>query len=443
MLARLFAPSHPLRAHGLARLAALCVGAIVVVVGAQLAALAQTAAPVAAPAVARTGVGEVTLAIGQSEIGREAPGASVPSVQKGADIREGDVIRTSASGHVHIRFVDGALVSVRPNSVFTIHQYKFDIQRPAESVIRLSLDRGEARSVSGAAAQAARERFRLNTPLVAIGVRGTDFVTETSAQATRVRVNQGAIVMAPLDSGCRAEGLGICQTQRARELTAQISAVLEYKTGGVAPSLQPMPVPRDSEKLQPSDRLIRDSANGAPRVGAESLHPEELAPSRLVWGRWARTPVPGDELTIGFREALVGNDVMVGDGYYFLFRSRGVPNLLPGLDGTVDFKLSAASAYHRSASNELAPAAIDSASLSVDFGRRSYSTQISVSAQGVPTTAAQFAGSIDAQSGIFLGASVPGGRLAGGLSSNGRQAGYHFSVPIGFGSISGATLWSR
>jgi len=446
MLARLFAPSHPLRAHGLARLAALCVGAIVVVVvGAPVAALAQTAAPVAAPAVARTGVGEVTLAIGQSEITREAPGASVPSVQKGADIREGDVIRTSASGHVHIRFVDGALVSVRPNSVFAVREFKFDPQRPADSVIRLSLDKGEVRSVSGAGAQAARERFRLNTPLVAIGVKGTDFVTASTADATRVIVNQGAIVMAPLGQGCAADALGACSTPGARELTAQMAAALVYRIGGASPSLQPLPAQREGDKLQPTtERLMRDGAERAPRVGTETLAPEELASaSRLVWGRWTRTPVPGDELTIGFREALAGNNVLVGDGYYFLFRSPGGNNLLPALTGAADFKLGASSAYLRNSGNEISTASVDSGSLRIDFGQRSYGTQLNLSAPGVSGVTAQFAGSIDPQTGIFLGSGAAGANLGGALSLNGRQAGYRFTTPVGLGSISGATLWSR
>ena len=68
----------------------------------------------------------------------------------------------------------------------------------------------------GAAAQAAKDRFRLNTPLVAIGVKGTDFVTQTSQEGTRVMVNQGAIVMAPFDQGCRADALGVCATSRAQ-----------------------------------------------------------------------------------------------------------------------------------------------------------------------------------------------------------------------------------
>jgi hypothetical protein len=169
---------------------------------------------------AATPAGEVTLVIGQASIDRQA--ASLKAVQKGDAIHPGDTIKTTANGHVHIRFVDGGLVSVRPNSHFTIHEFRYNPDQPAASVVRLSLERGEVRSISGQAAQEAKDRFRLNTPLVAIGVKGTDFVTRASATDTRVTVNQGAIVMAPFDQSCRAEALGVCTGARAKDLTADM-----------------------------------------------------------------------------------------------------------------------------------------------------------------------------------------------------------------------------
>ena len=63
-------------------------------------------------------VGEVTLTIGKSKIERST---QETEPQKGGSVQEGDVIRTSDNGHVHIRFIDGARISVRPNSVFRIH----------------------------------------------------------------------------------------------------------------------------------------------------------------------------------------------------------------------------------------------------------------------------------------------------------------------------------
>ena len=389
-------------------------------------------------------VGEITLVIGQSDVEREAQ----PAVQakKGGAILEGDVIKTSASGHVHIRFVDGALVSVRPNSVFTIHEFKYKSTDPAASVVRLSLGKGEVRSISGAAAQAAKDRFRLNTPLVAIGVKGTDFVTQTGADTTRVTVNQGAIVMAPFDQSCRAEALGVCSGSRARELTAEMTGMaLVYRNGAADPGFQLAPTQKDAGKLQPQSGQLKDGADRVSSSSKEGVRPEDVVtPSRLVWGRWSQAPLPGDNLTIGFRDALSGNEVTVGDGYYFLFRNPGSPNLLPSMNNQVDFKLGASSAQYRQPSNEVTAATVDSGKLSIDFAQRSYATQLQVSADGIPTQSLQFSGKVDPNTGIFLGTGANGqGSLSGALTLNGRQAGYLFRAPVNNGSLSGATLWGR
>lgn len=392
---------------------------------------------------APSAVGEITLVIGQSEVERETP--QTLQAKKGDAILQGDVIKTSSSGHVHVRFVDGALVSVRPNSVFTIHEFKYDAANPSASVVRLSLGKGEVRSISGAAAQAAKERFRLNTPLVAIGVKGTDFVTQTGQETTRVFVNQGAIVMAPFDQSCRAEALGVCSGSRARELTADMTGMaLVYRNGAADPSLQLAPTQKDASKLQPLSGQLKDGADRVSASSKESQRPEDMVGnnSRLVWGRWSQSPLPGDGMTIGFREALADNEVTVGDGYHFLFRSSSASNLLPSLNNQVDFKLGASSAQYRQPSGDITAATVNSGKLGIDFAQRTYATQLQVSADGIATQNLQFSGTVDANTGIFLGTNGQNS-LSGALSLNARQAGYLFRAPVGNGSLSGATLWGR
>ena len=409
---------------------------------------------VALQAMASQVVGEVTLTIGKSKIERSA-GESEP--QKGGSVQEGDVIRTTDNGHVHIRFIDGARVSVRPNSVFRIHEFKYSPSDPAASVVRLSLDSGEARSISGAAAQAAKERFRLNTPLVAIGVKGTDFVTQVSKDVTRVTVNQGAIVMAPFDSGCKAEALGVCSTSRARELTAEMMGqALVYRLGSTDPSFQNVSKPgqSDSSKLLQLDRQVRDGTEKPLASDTEAKNPlSAVSANKLVWGRWARDPVSNDNLTVPFLEAMRGNDVTVGDGYYFLFRQPSNVNLLPTLTTKADFGLKASSAYFRNEANEIVPASVLSGSLGIDFGAKTYATQLSMSAEGTGIQIMSQSGSINPNTGVFLGGTAAGNAssanntstssLAGAIALDARQAGYLFKNPISRGAFVGATLWGR
>jgi len=392
-------------------------------------------------------VGEVTLTIGKSKIERTA---SEAEPQKGGSVQEGDVIRTSDNGHVHIKFIDGARVSVRPNSVFRIHEFKYNPSEPAASVVRLSLDSGEARSISGAAAQAAKERFRLNTPLVAIGVKGTDFVTQVSKDVIRVTVNQGAIVMAPFDSGCKVESLGVCNTTRAKELTAEmLGQALVYRMGSTDPSFQNVSKPGqvDNSKLLQLDRQARDGAEKPLASDTEAKNPlNAVVANRLIWGRWARDPIANDNLTVPFLEAMRGNEVTVGDGYYFLFREPSNVNVLPTLTTKTDFGLKSASAYFRNAANEVVPASVQSGTLGIDFGARTYATKLSMSADGTGLQTFSQTGTINPSTGIFLGKSADpanASSLAGTISLDARQAGYLFKNQISRGSFVGATLWGR
>ena len=393
-------------------------------------------------------VGEVTLTIGKSKIERAA-GEAEP--QKGGSVQEGDVVRTSDNGHVHIRFIDGARVSVRPNSVFRIHEFKYSPADPAASVVRLSLDSGEARSISGAAAQAAKERFRLNTPLVAIGVKGTDFVTQVSKDIIRVTVNQGAIVMAPFDNGCRVESLGVCNTLRAKELTAEmLGQALVYRLGTADPSFQDVSKVGqiDSTKLLKLNRQLREGSDKLLASDTEAKNPlSAVGANRLIWGRWARDPIANDNLTVPFLEALRGNEVTVGDGYYFLFREPSNVNLLPTLTTKTDFGLKSSSAYYRNAANEMVPASVQSGSLSIDFGAKTFATQLGLSAEGTGLQSYSQTGTINAGTGIFLGRSgpeaAPTSSLAGAISLDARQVGYLFKTQIGRGTFVGATLWGR
>src|SRR5688572_22162775 len=59
-------------------------------------------------------VGEVSLVLGKAYI--EKPDGTRERITVGTSISVRDLIETGSNGHVHIRFVDKELVSVRPSS---------------------------------------------------------------------------------------------------------------------------------------------------------------------------------------------------------------------------------------------------------------------------------------------------------------------------------------
>jgi len=192
-------------------------------------------------------VGEVSLVLGRAWI--ESAGQPRTMIAPGTLVRASDQIQTESNGHVHIRFIDQALVSVRPDSLLEIVQYDFLADQPGETSIKLDLKEGVTRSISGRGASSARERFRLNTPIAAIGVRGTDFVVSASQQSVRAAVNEGVIVMAPFSSECSADTFGPCLSN-AIELSDSSLQVLEMQSAGGVPELLPATLERDPDMMR-------------------------------------------------------------------------------------------------------------------------------------------------------------------------------------------------
>lgn len=212
-------------------------------------------------------IGTISLTLGRSFI--ESNDNNRERIRSGMVVRQADRIVTESNGHVHIQFIDEALVSVRPNSELEILAYVYNPDDPQKSSVKFNLLEGTARAVSGNAAEAARNRFRLNTPIAAIGVRGTDFVVTTTATLVTVVVNEGAVVVAPYSDECIAQGFGPCSTN-AVELTADSLQIIEFNSNMALPRLVPLVVREESpEQLQDAASDISEQAAVAEATGDE------------------------------------------------------------------------------------------------------------------------------------------------------------------------------
>lgn len=423
-------------------------------------------------------VGSVTLVVGQATI-VSAQGVASP-LQRGATVSPGDRIETARGGHVHIRFTDDALVSVRPSSRLVIEEYQYNPAKVSESQVRFKLETGVTRAISGAAAEAAKERFRLNTPLVAIGVRGTDFVVHSQADQTTAHVNQGAIIMAPLGMGCKANALGPCNTNTAMLVSAQMGNVLaEYRDGlnqpeikpqlvqtthfAVAPDADVRParavghtskidvggVKQDGSVMQVSSIVSGEILSTAvdEQVKATHLPPSKpvvvpAGPAALVWGHWSQPAGAGD-ISVPFRVAAIDREVTVGDGTHVLYRApsaTGLTSIQPSL-GEVGFELKQAAAQFRPWGGASQSAAAGSGSLSINFATRQFQTslQLSNAVSGAHTLSSQ---GVVLSDGIFGGAAA-GQQVTGAATFDGKSAGYMFEKTVESGVFNGITLWGR
>ncbi len=289
--------------------------------GVALAVLTIMAGAAAAQA-GQPAVGQVSLVIGEAHVVR-VDGSRV-AVRRGASIVVGDRVETAGNGHVHVRFVDNGVVSVRPESVLEVQSYRYDAHNPSVNEVRLRLDQGGSRSISGAATEADKSRFRLNTPIAAIGVRGTDFIVHTDSAGVRATVADGAIVIGPLAADCTVGSLGPCGGEASRVLSAGMGHLMaEVRTGEGRTRLVPATGsvlaamgrksddgPQQRPQGEPLTYSINDTAAAdllsIAKVSIPDLNrPADLA-GQLVWGRWGIGVLSVDKIAVPASIAAIG-----------------------------------------------------------------------------------------------------------------------------------------
>ncbi len=375
--------------------------------------------------VANAEAGVVAFALGES------------SVSRGETIFVGDVVETGDNGHVHIRFVDGALVSVRPNSKLRVDEYAYFPDRPDENRVRFTLEAGTVRSVTGEAGRANKDAYRMNTPISAIGIRGTDYTVFSDAQKTRVFVQSGGVGIAPLDEECSAEDVGVCQSSKLVELFAGDSHVIEI-----------------SLLRQGSGTRQRQQILGAPTVALDSdfelttlkldksvevSRKTDFGEDSIGWSHWSNyQQVLGDlfKPTAPF----LADDwrIVSANSLFGLFikpQTQDIPR-----EGSIDYSLDRYEAYLLNGSR-IEQASIQDASLTVDFTTREFQFESQLSNASI-SEVLDVHGELTPDG--FLRALSPDYKVNGGLTDGGAGAGLLFEKSIDAKNrFVGASGWSQ
>ncbi len=93
---------------------------------------------------------------------------------KGKDIESGQAIVTGANGRAQVKFSDGGLVSLQPNTEFKIASY-VDKADPQEDRFLVDLLRGSMRAITGLIGKRNRANYKVTTTTATIGIRGSGF----------------------------------------------------------------------------------------------------------------------------------------------------------------------------------------------------------------------------------------------------------------------------
>ncbi|NVE01396.1 FecR domain-containing protein [Massilia sp. BJB1822] len=434
----------------------------------------------AASLAAAAEAGRVVFVTGHAELANRAAALD-------AAVQEGDELATGADGYVYIKTVDSGFLILRPNSKARIVAYQIDKANPANTRVKLELSQGVARAISGQGVKQARQNFRFNTPVAAIGVRGTDFIVFTDQKTSRVAVVSGGVVVSGFDGACRAEGSGPCEGSTSRELFAgQAGMLLQVERGQKAPQLlnNPSLSPDQNEKPRSDEPVGKVAAaslaptqvNLDPQKSAQSLEavkavvtpktdidtntakppvvvtppvivtppvvpvePLKPNPPEIFWGRWKE--VAGvTEVDPRLKEHDVVSPTFVGA--YAIARLKDTGLVMPK-EGLASFKLTGGDAIIQKTGEADMAAAVENGRLNMDFAARRFTTGVTV-VGGSDRIDVSGTGSISDKgelSNDFMTNTKIQGYIGG---SRAEQAGYIFKNTSRAGmTVMGATSWSR
>ena len=410
--------------------------------------------------------GKIIFVAGKAEVAGKA-------AQLGASVQEGELLRTGGDGYMYVKTIDSGLFILRPKTEARIASYHVDVANPVNTRIKLELLSGVARSQSGDAVKLARQNFRFNTPVAAIGVRGTDFTVFTDQETSRVAVLSGAITVSGFVGGCRPEGNGPCEGGASRELSAaQKGQLLQVQRGKAEPQLlqssgispDVAAPPRADEPVKTSGAPVgnteasldaQKNANLQVQLPATSnntatppvlpLTPpvlETVVPPQVVsWGRW--TALADKPANSGLGQA--GATRLASNEGYVLFRSdAGAPYVLPER-GSAGFTLASSEAFVRDSGTQMRTiASLSNGELNVDFGKAAFTTSFDVLDQGSTYKLATF-GKVakDGQFSSINQYGLPSNMLVNGTLSGDGGAAYLFQSNLTPRRVvSGITTWT-
>lgn len=111
------------------------------------------------------------------------------NLEKGQKIFSGDILQTMAASSIKFQMTDDTIIALGPNSSFEISKYEFQDKDQRQAVFNLV--RGQLRAMIHRMAKVGDLEFR--TPSIAMGVRGTEFLTNEINNKTQVALLSGKL----------------------------------------------------------------------------------------------------------------------------------------------------------------------------------------------------------------------------------------------------------
>jgi hypothetical protein len=264
--------------------------------------------------------------------------ASNRSLARGDAIYAGDSVRTNRGARVQLRFTDGGLIDLEPLSRFRVAEYEGS---DGDGNVVLEFLRGALRTLTGAIGPDSGERYRMETPVATIGVRGTAYALRycdsacveagSGRQGLYGRVDDGQIrVEHP--SGTRAFGSGQYFLVPADGRPRRIVAPPEELLVGGDDGAEGQASVTEDVGLRPLEGEQTDETNVAGPVGGDVLAPRFESGEEIVLG----DPRPGSVANVLFGGA-VATEEPLSESALLLSPDDGEARLADGDLAGVEF----------------------------------------------------------------------------------------------------------
>ena len=101
---------------------------------------------------------------------------SVRILSQKSEVHSGDTINTQKDSYAQIKFSDGGIITLKPNTSVKIEQFRFKQEEPQQDSFIFGLLKGGLRAVSGLVGKRGdQDAYQLGTATATIGIRGTSY----------------------------------------------------------------------------------------------------------------------------------------------------------------------------------------------------------------------------------------------------------------------------
>ncbi len=140
------------------------------------------------------GAGTVRLDFAVGSVVAVTPSGTQRPLAKGADVFSGETIRTGPDGRAQLRFDDGAMVSLQPQSEFRLDNYQFSGTQNGQEKGFFSLLKGGFRTLTGIVGRTNKDNYKVTTAVATIGIRGTEYtISYLDSNAISISNGEGSI----------------------------------------------------------------------------------------------------------------------------------------------------------------------------------------------------------------------------------------------------------